>query len=89
MSNNIIPYDAGSVDVNSSGAKILMEMEVHQILLYPTVDATVSLNGESTKEVFLPKAMWTPISISRDFYCTDFVVKSVTAGKVYWQGWVV
>lgn len=89
MSDSIVAYDAGSVDVSSSGVKVAMEVGVHQILLYPTVDATVSLNGESTKEVFLPKGIWTPISISRDFFCTDFVVKSVSAGKVYWQGWVI
>jgi hypothetical protein len=82
-------YDAGSVDVNSTGVKVKMEMEIHQLLLYPTVEAKVTLNGGSTKEIFLPKGMWTPISISRDFLCTDFVVTSDAAGKVHWQGWVI
>ena len=89
MDNNVKPYDAGSADVDSSGVKVLVEPGVHQILIYPTVDATVSLNNGTTKEVFLPKAMWTPISISRDFFCTDFTVTSELAGKIYWQGWVV
>lgn len=89
MENTIVAYDAGSVDVDSSGVKVLMEMEVRQLLLYPTVDATVSLNDGSTKVIFLPKGMWTPVSISRDFFCTDFVVTSDTAGKVHWQGWVI
>ena len=86
---SIKAYDAGAADVNSSGVKVEMEMEVHQLLLYPTVDAQLTLNGGTTKPVFLPKGMWTPISISRDFYCTDFVVTSETVGKVHWQGWVV
>ena len=73
----------------SLGVKVLMETQIHQLLIYPTVDATVSLNGGTTKDIFLPKGMWTPISISRDFRCIDFVVTSVLAGKVYWQGWVM
>ena len=89
MDGSVKAYDAGSVDVDSSGVKVLMEMEVRQLLIYPTVDATVTLNNSTTKEIFLPKGMWTPISISRDFYCTDFVVTSELAGKIHWQGWVI
>ena len=89
MGDAIQAYDAGSVDVTSSGVKVLMELEVKQLLIFPTVDATVKLNNASTKEIFLPKGMWTPISISRDFFCTDFTVTSVLAGKVHWQGWVI
>lgn len=89
MEGSVQAYDAGSVDVTSSGVKVLMETQIHQLLIYPTVDATVSLNDGTTKDIFLPKGMWTPISISRDFYCTDFVVTSELAGKVHWQGWVM
>lgn len=89
MENTINAYDAGSVDVDVSGVKVTMEMEVHQLLIFPTVDAKVTLNEGSTKEIFLPKGLWTPVSISRDFHCTDFTVTSELAGKVHWQGWVI
>lgn len=89
MGDAIQAYDAGSVDVTSAGVKVLMEMEIRQLLIYPTVDAKVSLNDGTTKDIFLPKNMWTPISISRDFLCTDFVVTSELVGKVHWQGWVI
>lgn len=89
MEGNVKPYDAGTADVGPTGVKVAMEMEVHQLLIYPTVDATLSLNGGTTKDIFLPKGIWTPVSISRDFYCTDFVVTSDLTGKVHWQGWVI
>lgn len=89
MTENVKPYDAGSADVNSTGVKVTMETDVRQLLIYPTVDASVSLNDSTTKEIFLPKGMWTPISISRDFLCTNFVVKSEEVGKIHWQGWVI
>lgn len=89
MIENVNAYDAGSADVNSTGVKVNVELEIRQLLIYPTVDASVSLNNSTTKEVFLPKGMWTPISISRDFLCIDFTVKSVEEGKIHWQGWVI
>lgn len=89
MTDTIKAYDAGSADVNSTGVMVLLEMEIRQLLIYPTVDASVSLNDGTTKEIFLPKGMWTPISISQNFLCANFVVKSEEAGKIYWQGWVI
>lgn len=89
MQDTIKAYDAGSVDVTSSGVTVLLEMEIRQLLIYPTVDAVVSLNDDTTKEIFLPKGMWTPIAISRDFLCVNFVVTSEEVGKIHWQGWVV
>ena len=69
MTNTVKAYDAGTVDVDSSGVKVVLELQISQLLIYPTVDAKVSLNDSSTKEIFLPKGMWTPISISRNFSC--------------------
>ena len=89
MENNIQAYDAGSVDVSTTETMVLMETDVRQLLIYPTVDAKLSLNQSTTKEIFLPKGMWTPISISRDFICTNFVVTATAEGKIHWQGWVV
>ena len=89
MIDTIKAYDAGSADLNSTGVKVEIELEVRQLLIYPTVDSFVSLNDSITKEIFLPKGMWTPISISRNFACSNFVVKSEEAGKIYWQGWVI
>ena len=80
-------YDAGSVDVSSEGVKVDIGLDVRQLLIYPMVDSFVSLNG-STKEIFLPKNMWTPITISKSWVLENFTVKSQEAGKVYWQGWV-
>ena len=89
MTNTVKAYDAGTVDVDSSGVKVVLELQISQLLIYPTVDAKVSLNDSSTKEIFLPKGMWTPISISRNFLCSNFVVISEEAGRVHWQGWVI
>lgn len=89
MTDTIKAYDAGSVDIDSSGVMVLLEMQVSQILIYPTVDASVSLNEGTTKSIFLPAGMWTPISISRDYLCTNFVITSEDAGKAHWQGWVI
>ena len=89
MQNTIKAYDAGTVDVTSSGVKVPLEMEIRQLLIYPTVDVSVTLNDGTTKEIFLPKGMWTPIAISRDFLCSNFLVTSEEAGKIHWQGWVV
>lgn len=89
MTDTIKAYDAGTVDVDSSGVTIVPEMQVSQLLIYPTVDAKVSLNDSTTKEIFLPRGMWTPISISRDFLCSNFVITSEEAGKAHWQGWVI
>ena len=89
MTDTIKAYDAGSVDIDSSGVMVLLEIQVSQILIYPTVDASVSLNDGTTKSIFLPAGMWTPISISRDFLCANFVITSEEAGKAHWQGWVI
>lgn len=89
MTNTVKAYDAGTVDVDSSGVKVVLELQISQLLIYPTVDAKVSLNDSSTKEIFLPAGMWTPISISRDYLCTNFVITSEEAGKAHWQGWVI
>jgi len=89
MIEDIKAYDAGSADVGLTPVKIEVESGVTQLLIYPTVDASVSLNDKITKEIFLPKNMWTPISISRNFACTNFVVTAQATGKMYWQGWVV
>lgn len=89
MENTITPYDAGSVDVNTTETMVLMETDIRQLLIYPTVDAKVSLNDSTTKEIFLPKGMWTAISISRDFICANFVVTGTAEGKIHWQGWVL
>lgn len=89
MIENVNAYDAGSADVNSTGVKVNIELEIRQLLIYPTVDAKVSLNDSTTKEIFLPRGMWTPISISRDFLCSNFVITSEEAGKAHWQGWVI
>ena len=74
MTDTIKAYDAGSVDIDSSGVMVLLEMEIRQLLIYPTVDASVTLNDGDTKSIFLPAGMWTPISISRDYLSTNFVI---------------
>lgn len=89
MNEDVKAYDAGSGDVTTTGNKIQLEMDISQLLIYPTVDSFVSLNDSTTKEIFLPKNMWTPISISRNFACKNFTVKSQETGKIYWQGWVI
>lgn len=89
MNEDVKAYDSGSADVDSTGAKIEVELEIFQLLIYPTVDSFVSLNDSTTKEIFLPKNMWTPISISRNFACKNFTVTSQETGKIYWQGWVM
>lgn len=89
MNEYVKAYDAGSGTVDPSGVKIEVELEIFQLLIYPTVDSFVSLNDSTTKEIFLPKNMWTPISISRNFACKNFIVKSQEAGEIYWQGWVI
>ena len=89
MTDTIKAYDAGTVDIDSTGVMVLLEMEIRQLLIYPTVDASVTLNDGDTKSIFLPKGMWTPISISRDFLCANFVITSEEAGKAHWQGWVI
>ncbi len=89
MTDTIKAYDAGTVDIDSTGAMVLLEMEISQLLIYPTVNASVTLNEGDTKSIFLPAGMWTPISISRDYLCTNFVITSEEAGKAHWQGWVI
>lgn len=88
MTKYIGAYDAGSIDVSSVGVKVGLELEVRQLLIYPTVDSFVTLN-DFTKQIFLPKNMWTPITVSNSWVLGSFTVISQEAGKIHWQGWVV
>ena len=87
--NSVKAFDSGTVDVDVTEVTVTLELQVSQLLIYPTVNASVTLNDGTTKSIFLPKEMWTPISISRDFLCTNFVITAEEAGKVHWQGWVI
>jgi hypothetical protein len=77
-------YDAGTIDVTTSNQVVTPDSQLQQLLIYPTVECTVKI-GDSTKEIFLPKDVWTPISV----LCAKFTIKGSASGKVYWQGWVV
>lgn len=88
--NTVKAYDAGcSVPIDSSGVTVPVDFGVYQLLVYPTVDAKLTLNDGATKEVFLPANMWTPIVISRDYNCVNFVLTAEEAGLAHWQGWVM
>ena len=89
MSKECVPYRAGTADVDSSGVKVELSGTIRQILVYPTVDAQISLNDSSTDSVFLPSGMWTPVSVSIDYNVRNFTVTSNESGKVHWQGWVI
>ena len=75
-------YDAGEILVTTSPITTVFDQEIPQILLYPTVDAFIKLNG-STKEIFLPALSWTPVSV----LCSQVTITATESGKVYWQGW--
>jgi hypothetical protein len=77
-------YDAGEVDVSSTPVVVEPEEQLQQLLLYPTVDCFVKI-GDSTKEIFVPKTTWTPVSV----LCEQFTLRTEGTGKVYWQGWVI
>ncbi|HKL43238.1 MAG TPA: hypothetical protein VJ962_11710 [Clostridia bacterium] len=78
-------YDGGSEDTTTSYlvADVSLDNKVAQLLVYPTTDSSIKLNG-SDKEIYLPANSWTPISVGTE----SFNVKALEeAGIVYWQGW--
>ena len=80
-------YDAGKLEVSNIFTNVTLDMVIRQLLIYPTEDCFVTLN-ESTKEIFVPKNMWTPICVSSYFLCSSFAIKTETTCTAYWQGWV-
>jgi len=80
-------YDAGMLEVTNTPTNKTMDIAVRQLLIYPTENCFVTLNG-STKEIFVPKNMWTPICVSSYYLCYSFTIKTETTCTAYWQGWV-
>jgi len=76
-------YDAGNKTVTTEYSEIVLAQEIQQLFIYPKVDCLIKING-STKEIFLPKEIWTPILLR----ITSMTIKGVSeGGTVYWQGW--
>ena len=76
-------YDAGTETVTTEYGEIELAAQVQQLFFYPKVDCFVKING-STKEIFVPKDIWTPILLRVD---SILIKASTTGGTVYWQGW--
>ena len=77
-------YDSGQLtNVGIAGQTVSPENKLAQLLIYPREDCKLTING-SDKWIFLPKEMWSPISI----LCDTFNVATIAGtGDVFWQGW--
>ena len=76
-------YDAGSLEVTTTETVVEPEFQIDDLLIYPLVNFTVKI-GDSEKGIFLPKEIWTPISVT----CSKFRITGIAEGTVHWQGWV-
>lgn len=78
-------YDAGEVTVSADATVVEPSEQVQQLLLYPTTACKVKI-GASTKEIFVPKDTWTPISVVTEEFS---VVAIEGTGTLHWQGWIL
>lgn len=80
-----LDYDSGEIDGTTTEATVTLSQQIVQLLVYPTVESSIKLD-DSTKSIYLPANVWTPISV----VCDSFKIKTLSEdNKIYWQGWVL